>query len=227
MAEIDIKERRVAARRADSDARLARNMSRMGTGSSTRSTRQKARPSYANDGIGEEDEVDELEEDDGGDEEMGRGKRRRIAAGNANEDDWETSSVASGSTVGRRGARRMVPPTIPGERRSSRVLSKLKDEGYEVGEDEVDELDEDGHSHHAQQQQEEVATDEAKPSSEGDAKVEEGENGTKAEGEEAVEEKKDGETGVSAEIEPEVEKTNGEVAAKGDGEDTKMDETEA
>ena len=218
MAEIDIKERRVAARRADSDARLARNMSRMGTGSSTRSTRQKARPSYANDGIGEEDEVDELEEDEGGDEEMGRGKRRRIAAGNANEDDWETSSVASGSTVGRRGARRMVLPTIPGERRSSRVLSKLKDEGYEIGDDEVDELDEDGQSHHAQQ---DMPSDDVKPTSEGDAKVEEeGENGTKVEGDE---EEKEGENGVSVEIEPPVGKSNGEAVA----EDVKMDETEA
>ncbi|GAA5885005.1 hypothetical protein JCM16303_006513 [Sporobolomyces ruberrimus] len=147
LAEIDVKERRVAARRADADARLARTISRtVNASTSTRSTRQKTGRSvnYANDGVGEdEEEIDELEEDDE-EETMGRGKRRKTAAGLTNEDDWETSSVASGSNSGRRGGARARAPVIPGERRSSRVQSKLKDEGHEVGSEEVDELEEDG-----------------------------------------------------------------------------------
>jgi len=79
-------------------------------------------------------------------------------------------------------------------------------------------LDEDGQSHHAQQ---EMPSDDVKPASETDAKVEEeGENGTKVEGDE---EEKEGENGVSVEIEPPVGKSNGEAVA----EDVKMDETEA
>ncbi|GAA5841419.1 hypothetical protein JCM3766R1_004077 [Sporobolomyces carnicolor] len=154
--EIEIKERRVAARRADADARLARNISRT-VNTTSRSTRQKPRAvNYANDGMGDgaDEEIDELEEDDEEEATMGRGKRRKTAttaaAGLTNEDDWETSSVASGSTSGRRAKNVRIPPAIPGERRSSRVQSKLKvQEGDDAASDEIDELEEDGQEEEA------------------------------------------------------------------------------
>ncbi|GAA5944116.1 uncharacterized protein JCM15063_005320 [Sporobolomyces koalae] len=158
LAEIETKERRVAARRAESDARMARNLSRTHPGTSTRSTRQKPRTvTYVNDGIGEDDEIDQLEDDDDDDDheqededededlaKMGRGKRRKIATNHAQhgEDDWDTSSVASGSNSRRQSHR---GPVIPGERRSSRVQSRLKaEDGSQSGHaDEIDELAED------------------------------------------------------------------------------------
>ncbi|GAA5904574.1 uncharacterized protein JCM6883_003831 [Sporobolomyces salmoneus] len=193
MAEIEVKERRVAARRADADARLARNISRT-VNTSSRTTRQKPKTvNYANDGVGEngDEEIDELEEsvaggdyDETGEQTMGRGKRRKTATTNANEEDWETSSIASASTSGRRGSARnaaRMGPTIPGERRSSRVQSKLKEEGYEVGSDEVDELDEDGGRHDQSEEMKDVVEakeEEAEPES----KVEEAENGKEEDG---------------------------------------------
>ncbi|GAA6014445.1 hypothetical protein JCM11491_007056 [Sporobolomyces phaffii] len=214
VAEIDVKERRVAARRADSDARLARTISRtVNSTSSTRSTRQKPKAvSYANDGLGDDEEIDELEEDDELDEDdatMGRGKRRKTAAaGLANEDDWETSSVASGSTSGRRASARSatrMAPLIPGERRSSRVQSRLKEEGYELGSDEVDELEDDGHD-----DDERAAADDAKE----DEEVVKGDDAKEDEEVAKADDVKEDEAGKSAE-------ENGhdaENAAKPDGE---------
>ncbi|GAA5824094.1 hypothetical protein JCM10212_001561 [Sporobolomyces blumeae] len=160
MNDISIKQRRVAARYADRDEKMARQLSRVGSAPSTRSSRRTAARtvgSYANDGVGlggppggggdGEEEVDELAEDD--DDEMDQNgaasKRRKL-----DRDDWDASSVASGSTRGGGGARskKPLPPSIPGERRSRRVQSRRstgtadevggEDEGHDQLDDDVD-----------------------------------------------------------------------------------------
>ncbi|GAA5971780.1 hypothetical protein JCM3765_003212 [Sporobolomyces pararoseus] len=209
ISEIEIKERRVAARRADSDARMARTISRA-VNTSSRSTRQKQRAiDYSNDGMGGEDEeIDELEEDDE-EQHMGRGKRRKTATAGLTNEDWETSSIASDSTSGRRANARRMAPVIPGERRSSRVQSRLKEEGYEIGSDEIDELEDDGNHNNgaAEEESKEAVMEEVKNETAAEVtgeKVEENgakEESTKAEGTNGVN-GQEGEEEKKMEVEP-------------------------
>ncbi|GAA5895220.1 hypothetical protein JCM6882_006618 [Rhodosporidiobolus microsporus] len=121
---------RAAERAATRDARVARNISRLGAGTTTRSSRLRTR-AEAGETAGSVNYAEEDEDDDGMG--VGRRKRRRVeddafsyGEGGEGEDGTpgagDNESVASGSRRGgRRSAASTLPPAIPGERSSRRL----------------------------------------------------------------------------------------------------------
>ncbi|GAA5837622.1 hypothetical protein JCM11251_002027 [Rhodosporidiobolus azoricus] len=141
---------RAAERAATRDARIARNISRLGAGTTTRSSRLRTRADVGEGSVGPNYNEDDDVEDDGMG--VGRRKRRKVEddAFSYGEGEDETpgaggddaESVASGSRRGgRRGAASTLPPAIPGERSSRRLagvsaeVTPAAEDAEEEGED--------------------------------------------------------------------------------------------
>ncbi|GAA6021203.1 hypothetical protein JCM10207_008353 [Rhodosporidiobolus poonsookiae] len=200
------KAERAAERAAERDARVARNLARLAGGTTTRSTRLRtrgadapARPNYDEDDFARaaDDERASVPYTATG----GRGgKRRRTEEGGAYADSDDAASTASGAT-GRRAPRgsKVMPPAIPGERRSNRLQLKDDDDVEGEGEGELEpEQEQDGEQEASTAAPSALASPQAKESSassvaggEGEGKPVEPVNGAvngaaKAEAEEAA-----------------------------------------
>ncbi|BGO98853.1 hypothetical protein NBRC10513v2_003249 [Rhodotorula toruloides] len=138
MEALEDRKRRAEERLASRDARVARQLSRLGTGFATRSsrlrTRDSSRVNYNEDsqGAGAAD-VDSEDDEEG----QGRRKRRRRDADDAYDESAAGSEAGDSVTGSRRSSRK---PVIPGERRSGRLQRKEEqfDEEDEEGGDEDD-----------------------------------------------------------------------------------------
>ncbi|GAA5821681.1 hypothetical protein JCM3770_004766 [Rhodotorula araucariae] len=149
MEALEQRQARAAERAATRDARVARTLQRLSyTGTSTRSSRLRARADTSRVNY---DEDDDGAEADGGDGEynddeddepqQGRRKRRRVAAAGDG-----ASEAGDADSVGGSSRRSSVRPTIPGERRSNRL--QLRDQQDAEGDSATsaakEEIEEDG-----------------------------------------------------------------------------------
>ncbi|GAA5935775.1 hypothetical protein JCM1841_004128 [Sporobolomyces salmonicolor] len=137
MAKINTQRLRVTERLANRDARVARTLSRLGGGTTTRSTRLRNRVNYANDGVGDEDDDDDDDAGEEGSEPAETAGRKRRRADHAYDDegaeDDDGASVASSSK--RRSTRNLAAAfVVPPERASARLRMQQAQEDDEEGE---------------------------------------------------------------------------------------------
>ncbi|GAA5911683.1 hypothetical protein JCM5296_005872 [Sporobolomyces johnsonii] len=149
MAKINTQRLRVTERLANRDARVARTLSRLGGGTTTRSTRLRNRVNYANDGMGDDDDDDDDAGDEGS-EAAGRAGRKRRRTDDAYDDeggaeDDDGASVAS-SSAKRRSTRTSATAAfvVPPERVSSRLRMKQTQEEEDDEAGRRDQASEDG-----------------------------------------------------------------------------------
>ncbi|BGP47521.1 hypothetical protein JCM10450v2_003376 [Rhodotorula kratochvilovae] len=133
MEALEQRKARAAERAATRDARVARTLQRLSyTGTSTRSSRLRARGDTSRVTYGEDDAEDggDAEGDDYEEDEPQQGRRKRRRANAAGD---EASEAGDGESVGGSSRRSSVRPSIPGERRSNRLQLRDQQDDEEDG----------------------------------------------------------------------------------------------